>query len=188
MMMMMMMMMMIMMDDDELFLWYGWQEFSLISSQDYCQRSSPSWISGMSPGGFEPAQYLSSGLVEWSCAAVKTTTFLRHWCTIIETSFMNILGAIWTWFNKVIYQQCKKTTKYNLILQSAVLKWNWYNLFWKIFLIPFSKQNMRLQALLCSLCQCKVHLLLHVPRNPIKSARKLFWKTVSHKSFFSFNI
>ena len=127
MMMMMMMMMMIMMDDDELFLWYGWQEFSLISSQDYCQRSSPSWISGMSPGGFEPAQYLSSGLVEWSCAAVKTTTFLRHWCTIIETSFMNILGAIWTWFNKVIYQQCKKTTKYNLILQSAVLKWNWYN-------------------------------------------------------------
>ena len=33
-------------DDDESFLWYGWSTaFSLISSRDHCQRSSPSRIS-----------------------------------------------------------------------------------------------------------------------------------------------
>ena len=51
-----------------------WKAFSLISSQDYCQRSSPSWISNKPQAGFEPAQHLSSGLVEWSCAVVITTS------------------------------------------------------------------------------------------------------------------
>ena len=55
-------------DDDELF-------FSLISSRDHCQRSSPSRISDT---GFGLAQNLSSGLVEWSCAVVITTTPRRH--------------------------------------------------------------------------------------------------------------
>ena len=40
--------------------------FSLISSRDHCQRSSPSWISVTPRAGFEPAQNLSSRLVEWS--------------------------------------------------------------------------------------------------------------------------
>ena len=48
--------------------------FSLISSQDHCQRSSPLQISNMPWAGFESAQNLSSGLVEWSCAVVITTT------------------------------------------------------------------------------------------------------------------
>ena len=38
--------------------------FSLISSRDHCQRSSPSRISDTPQAGFEPAQNLSSGLVE----------------------------------------------------------------------------------------------------------------------------
>ena len=38
--------------------------FSLISSRDHCQRYSPSRISDMPRAGFEPAQNLSSGLVE----------------------------------------------------------------------------------------------------------------------------
>ena len=38
--------------------------FSLISSRDHCQRSSPSWISDMLRAEFEPAQNLSSCLVE----------------------------------------------------------------------------------------------------------------------------
>ena len=38
--------------------------FSLISSWDHCQRSSPSQISDTPQAGFEPAQNLSSGLVE----------------------------------------------------------------------------------------------------------------------------
>ena len=37
---------------------------SLISSWDHCQRSSPSRIFDMARAGFEPAQNLSSGLVE----------------------------------------------------------------------------------------------------------------------------
>ena len=40
--------------------------FSLISSRDHCQRSSPSRISDMPQAGFGPAQNLSSGLLEWS--------------------------------------------------------------------------------------------------------------------------
>ena len=52
--------------------------FSLISSRDHCQRSSPSWISDTSRAGFEPAQSLSSGLVEWSCTVVITTTQRRQ--------------------------------------------------------------------------------------------------------------
>ena len=48
--------------------------FSLISSWDHCQRSSPSRISDTPRAGFEPAQNLSSSFVEWSCAVVITTT------------------------------------------------------------------------------------------------------------------
>ena len=38
--------------------------FSLISSWDHCQRSSPSRICDMPQAGFEPTQNLSSGFVE----------------------------------------------------------------------------------------------------------------------------
>ena len=47
--------------------------FSLISSRDHCQRSSPSRISDTQQAGFEPAQNLSSSFVEWSCAVFITT-------------------------------------------------------------------------------------------------------------------
>ena len=53
--------------------------FSLISSRVHCQRSSPSRISDTPRAGFEPAQNLSSGLLEWSCAVVITTTPRRHY-------------------------------------------------------------------------------------------------------------
>ena len=48
--------------------------FSLISSRDHYQRSSPSRISDKLRAGFEPAQKLSSDFVEWSCAEVITTS------------------------------------------------------------------------------------------------------------------
>ena len=58
--------------------------FSLISSRDHGQRSSPSQISNTPWAGFEPAQSLSSGLVEWRCAVVITTTpRCRSWYGII---------------------------------------------------------------------------------------------------------
>ena len=48
--------------------------FSLISSQDHCQRSSLWRISDTQGAGFEPSENMSSGLAEWSCAVVITTT------------------------------------------------------------------------------------------------------------------
>ena len=48
--------------------------FSLISSRNHCQTSSSSRISDTPRAGFEPAQNLSPGLVEWSCAVLITTT------------------------------------------------------------------------------------------------------------------
>ena len=51
-------------DDDELFCGMVDRRkvFSLISSRDHCQRSSPSRISDTTRAGFEPAKSLSSGL------------------------------------------------------------------------------------------------------------------------------
>ena len=76
--------------------------FSLISSQDHCQRSSPSWISDMLQAGFKPAQNLSSGFVEWSCAVVITTTPRRHSFNLMNTGmhfllliFQNIFYCFW---------------------------------------------------------------------------------------------
>ena len=52
--------------------------FSLISSRNHCQRSSPSRICDTPRGGFGTAQNLSSGLVEWTRAVVITITPRRH--------------------------------------------------------------------------------------------------------------
>ena len=72
-------------DDDELFLCYGWPKkvISLISSQDYYQRSSPSRISDKLQVGFEFVQNLSSDLVEWSCAVVITLAPHGNWYSSI---------------------------------------------------------------------------------------------------------
>ena len=86
--MMMMMMMMIMMMNCFCGLVDQRKAFSLISSQDHCQRSSPLQISDMPQAGFEPAQNLSLGLVEWSCAVVITTTPQCHMvCTLNSNMF-----------------------------------------------------------------------------------------------------
>ena len=63
---MVMKMMMVMMMMMNFFLRYGspTKALSLISSRDHCQRSSPSGISDTPREEFEPAQGLSSGLVE----------------------------------------------------------------------------------------------------------------------------
>ena len=62
--------------------------FSLISSQDHCQRSWPLWVSDMPQAGFEPAQNLSSGLVVWNCLIVITTTPRRY--STISTGSINV--------------------------------------------------------------------------------------------------
>ena len=76
-------------DGDELFLCLvdRRKAFSLISSRDHCQRSSPLQISNMLQAGFEPAQNLvQSGLVEWSCAVVNE---ILHKCQL----FLEINGC-----------------------------------------------------------------------------------------------
>ena len=50
--------------------------FSLISSQDHCQRSSQSQFFDTARAGFEPVQNLRLGLVESSCAVVIITSSL----------------------------------------------------------------------------------------------------------------
>ena len=63
---------------------YRRKAFSLISSRHHCQRSSPSRISDTPRAGFETAQNLSSGLVEWSCAVVITTIPRRQYRSAVH--------------------------------------------------------------------------------------------------------
>ena len=74
----MMMMMMMMMMNCFCGLVDRRKAFSLTSSRDHSQISSPSRISDTPRAGFGPAQNLGSGFVEWSCAVVITTTPRRH--------------------------------------------------------------------------------------------------------------
>ena len=53
----------------------GQKAFSLISSRNHCQRSSPSRIFDTPRSGFEPAQNLSSGSVQLSCAVAITDLY-----------------------------------------------------------------------------------------------------------------
>ena len=65
-----------------------WQKaFSLIFTRGHCQRSSPSRIYDMLRAGFEPAQNLNSGLVEWSCAELTTIT---PWKTLAKPKQKNV--------------------------------------------------------------------------------------------------
>ena len=80
----------------------GWRKaFNLISSWDHCQRSSPSWISDIPRAGFEPAQNLTSGLVEWRCAVVITTAsneldrFLIGLCISQKTLIQEFVKIVW---------------------------------------------------------------------------------------------
>ena len=59
--------------------------FSLISSRDHCQRSSPSQISDTPRAGFEPSQNLSLGLVECSCAVVITAIPRRQYWYVTDS-------------------------------------------------------------------------------------------------------
>ena len=91
MMIMMMMMMMMMMINCFCGMVDQRKAFSLISSQNHCQRSSPSRISDTPWAGFEPAQSLRSGLVQWSCAVVITTTPRRHISSCTSYFWVKIL-------------------------------------------------------------------------------------------------
>ena len=86
--------------------------FSLISSWDHCQRSSPSWISDMPWAGFEPAQNQSSDLVEWSCASVITTTPRHH-----KMMYITILDC----FIEVIYVNKEQGRTQNRSVRNSII-------------------------------------------------------------------
>ena len=68
--------------------------FSLISSRDHCQRFSPWRISNTPRPGFEPAQNLSSGLDEWSCLVVVTTTLRSNYSWRIDSLHNRVWGTL----------------------------------------------------------------------------------------------
>ena len=71
--------------------------FSLISSWDHCQRSSPSRISDTPRAGFEPVQNLSSGFVEVLCSSDNHyTTAPLYLCVHISLChlFFNLQGLL----------------------------------------------------------------------------------------------
>ena len=113
--MMMMMMIMIMMRNCFCGMVDRRKAFSLISSRDHCQRSSPSQISDTPRAGIEPAQNLSSNLVEWSCAVVITTTpcssdnhyILLSWFSN-ECTHDSLYVSKVTPVNKMYTQSCKR--------------------------------------------------------------------------------
>ena len=74
-----------------------WKALSLISSREYCQRSSPSRISNTQRAGFEPA---SSGFVEWSCASsdnhyTKSKSWGCYWIKYIFNHLPEFIKPYW---------------------------------------------------------------------------------------------
>ena len=107
---MMMMMMMMMMTNCFCGMVDRRKAFSLISSRDHCQRSSPSRISDTPRAVSKPTQNVSSGLVEWSFAVVITTTPRRHEITTTPRSL---------WVEKHIVENLEKMIPNN----TCVWKW-----------------------------------------------------------------
>ena len=98
--------------------------FNLISSRDHFQRPSPSRIFDTPGARYEPAKNQSSGFVEWSCAAVITTTPRRHICELNNY----FLSFFW------IYVYCS----FGISLSSyffSVLLWIVYDLTLEVFVI-----------------------------------------------------
>ena len=74
--------------------------FSLISSRDHCQRQA----------GFERAQSLGSGIIEWNCAVVLTTTLRRHnfyCCKYFYEKYSERVYILQTLFWKLFWTKLK---------------------------------------------------------------------------------
>ena len=83
--------------------------FSLISNRDHCQSSSPTGISDTPRAGFEPAQNLSSGFAEWSCAVLIITTLWHHLVNMKMVNMVNMVNMkmeqldLWISLNEGLY-------------------------------------------------------------------------------------
>ena len=134
--------------------------FSLISSRD--QGPGPR-------AGFEPAQNLSSGLVEWNCAVVITTTPRLHKTHTLIFYLILVLKALnrqvslffFHFYSWLIF--CKKPC--NMII------WFWHQIFSSSFCCGKFNISMFSHILLSFSKKCIIHQL-----------KKIFFKIVF--SFF----
>ena len=98
-----------------------WKAFSLISSRDHCQRSSPSRISDTPQAGFEPAQNLTTAHYTTAprrCFPVNFENFLRT-----PFSGTPLDSCFWNWYYK-------QPRKFSLRRKTYSSKWKTpYNIF-----------------------------------------------------------
>ena len=132
--------------------------FSLISSQDHCQRSSPLWISDTPQAGFEPAQSLGSGL-SWMklCSSANHYTtdrqrnlrkkFLPDFLVISNLLLKTLTGSVkWDAFTWLFFLAPTFSPFFNVLILSK-LKFSKLILFWvshQIHLRHFMGFHMRL--------------------------------------------
>ena len=113
--------------------------FSLISSRDHSQRSSPSRISDTPRAGFELAQNLSSGLVEWNCAVGITTTPRRHKFSVPTNRLTSSQVPA---YEKRQYSQTETRKSRKFIKNPKILKYE--NVTSKTLEIPFKWHNLEM--------------------------------------------
>ena len=123
--------------------------FSLISSRDHCQRSSPSRISDTSQAGFEPAQNLSSGLAEWSCAVEICSTPCWHYFFFL-IFFIEFHITNFQWNNLIPDSEVLFDDKFTWL---SVLKWC------EIFFV-FGKYSINSRLRLLNICSIKAYGLI----------------------------
>ena len=120
------------------------KSFSPISSRDHCQRSSPSRIFNTPRAGFEPAQNLNSGLVEWSYAVVKTTTPLRQEIGLFDLLEDLIYNWGFGWIFRMIYSYSEPT-------QTSKMKLSGVNYFRKMFHLRYLTGFWNVKSLFSSI-------------------------------------
>ena len=123
--------------------------FSLISSQDHCQRFSPSWISDTPRAEFEPEQNLSSGLVEWTCTVVITTAPQRSGYK--DIFYKNILTR--KFFSRALMQTpiiCPQCVIFKIAIGTRLLYWWSFNNFESGLMLQFCIPFLRSRHQRCS--------------------------------------
>ena len=94
-----------------MFLLYGWQTKVVYPyfQPGLIEGSSPVRISNTPQAGFEPAENLNSGLVEWSCAVVINNTLQYH-------HYNHYIGALYVERLRYEFATCLSCLFVSLIL------------------------------------------------------------------------
>ena len=128
------------------------ETFGLISSQDHSQRSSPSRISDTPREGIKPAQNLSLGFAEWSCAVVITTAPVATITVATITTngqFIALNNNVLMFFAIAISQNRKLCVLKSIVWKSYahVVDFFFFSLFFNFFSPKLQLQNKRKQEM-----------------------------------------